>query len=160
MAAPLLDLDTLTEHPSVKIDGVLYGLTPMDALSVLHLHRFQTLAPALGRLFQKRATITKAEAKETETILTELCEILLDAPPEVRAKLNPVQRLSVYAAFLELPRPSFLRRVEPTAGTRRKTTRPSQTGGPSSRASRASTAARRSTGSRRSRTRSSKPASP
>jgi len=151
---PLLNLDTFTEHPSVKIDGVLYGLSPLDALSVFAFQRVRKVAPQIGRLLKKE--ITEDESSELETLLVEMCQILLDAPPEVRAKLTVLQQLSVYTAFLMLPRPTLLRAVGGQLGT--EETSPS--GAPSRRGSHGSTGARRSNGSRPSRSRSSGRASP
>jgi hypothetical protein len=100
--APLLSLDTLTERPSVVIDGTAYALSLPDTLSAVDYHRYSKLTPRFERLWGQDE-LSDEEAAELERILATICRIVLDAPAEVLERLTDLQRLSVCQAFIALP---------------------------------------------------------
>lgn len=141
MAKPLLNLDTLTERATVAIDGTPYALLPPDALSAVDYHRFRRLTPRLETLWNQETPLMPDEEKELEQILAALCSIVLEAPPDVHARLTDMQRLAVYQAFLKLPQNTL-----PHLTGSQKTTGRIRTGARSQPASRTHTAATRSPG--------------
>ena len=152
MAKPLLTLTTLTEYPTVEIDGVPYALRPADALPASSYQALQTQGDRFDALW-KVPQRTAEETTELETVLDAICRLMLQAPVDVHDKLTDVQRLRICQAFLELPheglqsmrQPAILK---PTTGAR------------SPHGSNASTAATtRRRGSPGSRSRSSAPSS-
>ena len=144
--APLLNLDSLTEHPTVVIDDVQYALTPPDCLPILSYHRIHRRGPRLFELFGKvNEDLTDAEGQELEQILDELCREVLEAPAEVHTRLTDVNRMAIYQAFLELPLTGL--QMVGRATTEATTETKKRTGARSSRGSRASTEATQSAGS-------------
>lgn len=111
MAAPathLLDLDTLTEHPSVIIDKHAYELTPPEALSAVEYHRIGKIAPRMFALWESATELTPEEEVELEQTLDRVCRIVLKAPDEVHERLTDLQRLAIYQTFLTLPQEVLL----------------------------------------------------
>lgn len=151
--APLLNLDTLTEHPSVLIDKHAYALTPPEALSAVDYHRIGKIAPRMFALWESETALTPEQEVELEETLDRVCRIILKAPDEVHDRLTDLQRLSIYQTFLTLPQETLLPLVGQPTTTRRRT--PLGTGGRLLPGSPASMAAPPGTGSRRSRSRSS-----
>jgi hypothetical protein len=136
--APLLNLTTLVDKPSVKIDGVKYALSVPDALSLMDCHRLSVVMARIDALSPKLSTGTLAHDEEADLseAFAGVCRVVLAAPDPVQAKLTAIQRLYIYQAFLQLPQ-STLRLVGAMATG--ATSRP--TGAKSSRGSRGSTAA-------------------
>jgi hypothetical protein len=105
--APLLNLDNLSEFPTVIVHGERYALVPPDALTAIDYHRYGRMAPRLEALWNQD-DFTDAEAQEFETILDRLTRIVLKAPAVVHEKLTDVQRLQIVQTFLSLSRPQIL----------------------------------------------------
>lgn len=98
---PVLDLSTLHEGAPIRIDGRLYHILSADALSLRALKQLETLAPRVGVLLQ-RADLVDADAEECSDGLARICTLILDAPPEVQARLSDQQRVRVMEAFTQL----------------------------------------------------------
>lgn len=138
--APVLDLATLLDPIRVRIDGTLYALHRPDALSLSQVARVDALRPDFEALRSSSAsfTLTLDQLKTLESVLAEMCLVVLDAPADVQARLSDPQRIAIIQAFTQLPPPRQTAGAVPLA--------PKSTGARSSRGSRASTAARRRTG--------------
>lgn len=102
--APLLNIETLTDHPIIVIDGTAYDLLMPDALPVLDYIRTDrlrtkfaeaTTAPAGGTDYAPDAS------KEVDGILDQLVRIVLKAPDVVHARLTSGHRLSIYQTFMQ-----------------------------------------------------------
>lgn len=144
MAGPLLNLETVTELPTIVIDGTEYELLTLDAMPISTMLRLRKLGASFDALFNK-AERTEAEDAELDVFADRICRAILQAPPEVHEKLRGPQRFAVCQVFQLLPssqaRLSAMRSVlqmrAPTGTTRK-------TGGKRARGSRGSTRQRRS----------------
>jgi hypothetical protein len=101
--APLLDLDTLTERAFVLIDGVRYELPKSDELSVLTNHRLTKLGIGLSAI-ENLENPSESDDEEYERLLKQLCDLVLLAPDDVKARLLSGQRVAVALAFTQLRR--------------------------------------------------------
>jgi hypothetical protein len=99
----LLDLDTLTERPFVIIDGVRYELPKSDELSVLTNHRLTKLGMGL-KAIEDLDDPSESDDAEYERLLKQLCDLVLIAPDDVKARLLSGQRVAVAMAFTQLRR--------------------------------------------------------
>lgn len=107
MAAPItvLDLDSLSDRPVVIIDKTAYELLTPSVLPPLDAHSLSRYAERLAELMTKdTSTVTDEEKKELAVLPGLMCALVLDAPDEVRAKLNDRQKTAIVAAFLQPPR--------------------------------------------------------
>ena len=140
-----LSFSTLHEGLPITIDGQPYQIRHPDSLTLGALKDLELLAPRLGVLLQ-RPNLTPQEEKQLSTGLAKVCQLALDAPAEVQARLTDAQRLKVVEAFTQL-RPA----TRPLTGAT-TAMRPAPGGRKSSRGSSASTGDRRpsGTGARRS----------
>jgi len=102
-SAPLLNLDTFIERASVVIDGTAYALKNRGELSLLADRRFGKLSDRFNALWVLEDP-TPTDEQELARVLTTMCEMVLEAPAEVQAKLFEEQRLAVVTAFIELRR--------------------------------------------------------
>lgn len=134
MANPILTLDTLTEYPTVQIDGHAYALLPADALPVDAYQQFERVSTRFTALW-KKPDRTPEERTELAQLLDTLCRAVLQAPPDVHERLSDIQRLQIAQAFLELPHVGL-------QGLGQRTTLKPSTGASSPRGSNGSTAAR------------------
>lgn len=100
--AKLLNLDTLTDRPTVIVDGVAYPLRAVDGFSILEFKRHMKAAPRIGELLD-REDLTEDEGAELSRLLDASARRVLAAPADVHDKLNDMQRLQVYSVFLSLP---------------------------------------------------------
>jgi len=96
--SPILNLNTI--NPVVRIDGDDYTLRTREDLTIVgnirtskQFQRFQTL-----RFKGKR---TPNEERELKKVLGQLCAEMLEAPPEVHAKLTQMQQLAVVTVFFQ-----------------------------------------------------------
>ncbi len=124
MADPLLDLTTLIEQPTIKIDGVQYEILHPDQLGVLDFQRLSTMAGSVSALMKRSGDeIDDKAAAELTTIIEDLTDrIMVGVPAENRAKLTESQRLAVAEVFMTLPRAQ-------TRRTRRKNSKASRSAG-------------------------------
>ncbi len=137
----LLDLKTLIEQPTIKVDGSQYEILHPDQLGILDFQRLSTMAVRLNTLGKKSDT-SDDEAAELVTIIEDLTDrIMVGVPADVRAKLTEAQRLAVAEVFMTIPRAQ-------TRTTRKKRrAQASRSGGSRSRSgAKGSTAATRSDG--------------
>lgn len=118
---PILDLKTLTSRQQVRIDGRLYELRSPDELSLLAYRQHAARFVRLGALLQKKS-INATESKEQAALLDGLCRLILDAPPQVHARLHDGQRLQIAEVFSRLLRTRRTARG-PRASTTRSATR-------------------------------------
>jgi hypothetical protein len=96
----LLDLDTITERPVIRIDGATYQIRSPGELSVVESHRF-------GRWGQRIDALTNADGEEAEAELNALVDkvsrgILVDVPDDVFAKLSGAHRWAIIDLFTGL----------------------------------------------------------
>lgn len=139
---PILQFDTLLTGRPVKIDGTTYHVKHPDRLTLSEMKRYEALAPRTSALLQQTKW-TKAQQAELSDLLDQVCALILDAPPTVRARLSEAHRIVILGVFTQLRSP-----VRAAIGAMlSRTTRPPKTGAKRSRGSRASTGARRKTGS-------------
>lgn len=101
---PVLEFDTLNDGLPIRIDGQLYHLRSANALSLGALKRLERLAPRMGALLQQ-ADLSEAEERDVSAGLVQLCDLVVDAPAEVRARLTDAQRVRILEAFTQLPSP-------------------------------------------------------
>lgn len=135
-AKPLLQFDTVLAGTPIEIDGAAYAIRHPESLSLGAYKQIEREFPTLGDLLQ-RDTLTPEEEHTVAGLLERAVQIVLDAPPDVRARLTVRQRVQAVEAFIDL-----LSTPRGATGAPRPST-----GANSSRASRASTAARPRTGS-------------
>ncbi len=103
MADNLLDLTTLIEQPTIKIDGVTHEIMHPDQLGILDFQRLSAMAVRLALLTGK-PDIDDGEAAELVKIIEDLSDrIMVGVPADVRAKLTEVQRIAVAEVFMKIP---------------------------------------------------------
>lgn len=96
---PVLDLSTLIpERPPVRIDGTVYHLRSPEELTLAEGHKFTLW----GRKLQKLGQDPDRRA-EFEALLRIVADfVLVDASPEVRARLLPHHHLAIIEVFTVL----------------------------------------------------------
>lgn len=144
--AALLTLETITKpRDYLTIDGAPYNLRRHDDLSILEHAQLQRQAPRFDELMRlSRDQMTDAQAVELGEIAAIICGVVLEAPPEVQARLSDTQRVEVALTFTWL-----LLGMRPTSRSQTTSTAPiapRSRGANKPRASRASTGARRTRG--------------
>lgn len=122
--APLLSLDTLFERPVASIDGKTYELLLPDTLPVVDYVRLGSLRARFAAAWMKLEAndFSQDVTEEVETVLALLVRTVLKAPDAVQMSLTDAQRLSVYQAFLQLPRLSSLTPTAPVTEAKKKAT--------------------------------------
>lgn len=101
--APLLDLSTFTERPTIIIDGEQYELHNPEEFSVLDYQRIASDGRKLARLIDADE-LDEEQAVELRTVLDRTTRRLLIAPEEVHAKLGDMHRVAIARAFTSLQR--------------------------------------------------------
>jgi len=144
---PILDLSTERERFQVRIDGVLYDLRARQDLTLREYRTLEVIGPQIVELEIKGDQMTDEDAKAYAALLDRGVHLALDAPDDVIAKLDDVQRRTVFRAFLELLAPALQKAGTPLINA--APVRPAGT--KSSPASSGSTAATRRRGKRTSR---------
>lgn len=105
--APILDLDTLIDRPTIRVDGNLYELWSPEELSVLDSQYFTRQ----GREIEELAKADDTEA--LAALIGKVCRrCFVEIPDDVFAKLSPPQRTAIVEAFSGL----LLRRRLSVAG--------------------------------------------
>jgi len=133
---PILDLDTLVERPTIRVDGKLYEIRSHDELSVLDHHRLVQQGKRLDELMARPELDADSRA-EVGTLLYEISDfVMVGVPAQVRAKLSDAQRASVAEVFTVLPTQQRIARAAAAIGAAA-----TRTGASRPRASNASTAA-------------------
>ena len=95
---PVLDLDTLTDRPTVRIARKDYRLWSIDMLPPLDNHRVRKLLRRNDELALKD-DLTDKEEKELKVLFAAVAEIVLDAPAAVHKKLTDKQRAEIIRTF-------------------------------------------------------------
>ena len=104
MAAPLIELTTLIEQPTIKINGELYEILHPDQLGVIDFQRLASMGSKVSALL-KKSEPDDADAAELNTIIVDLTDrIMVSIPADVRDKLTESQRIAVAEVFMTLPR--------------------------------------------------------
>lgn len=104
MADHLLDLTTLIEQPTIKINGVTHEILHPDQLGVLDFQRLSTMAGRVSALM-KSTEPSDSDAAELTKVIEDLTDrIMVGVPADVRTKLTEAQRLAVAEVFMMLPR--------------------------------------------------------
>ena len=98
MTKNVLEISTITQRCSVKIDGQSYEIVSMDELSVVDYHRLGRKGLRIDFLMGK-ADASDEELAEVRAILDDLCRRVVLAPDEVHAKLSDGHRLNLVRAF-------------------------------------------------------------
>jgi hypothetical protein len=144
--APILTLTSIVPEHTISFDGTSYFIRP-DAALTLRASLITSRAYArVSALLQKGDELSEADDQELSLLLQQTCACVLEAPPEVLAKLTDVQRFQVFMAFT----PLRSKLIAPANGA---AAAPSLTGANGSPDSSGSTAARTGAGSRTSRKR-------
>lgn len=102
-----------TVRPAVGIDGGSYGLRAADEFSIAEFHKLGRLGRRLDALMALETALTDAQQQEVSTVLDTICQQVLDAPPEVHAKLRDLHRLRICRTFTALQGES----LEPVGAT-------------------------------------------
>lgn len=111
---PLLDLATVIDRPTIKIDNKTYEMLAPDELPALTRHRIGNWFIDADKIFDGEDEADDA-ADRIEAMLGRITDAILPSvPAEVRARLNSQQRLAIASAFIALPRMT-LRTPTPTA---------------------------------------------
>lgn len=109
---PVLDLATLIERPTVRIDGEDYGMLSPEEISIVDHQRFAAAGRRLDELMHKQS-LSEREEKELRRLVEDLAErILVEVPAKVRARMSEAQQLDVVEVFTGL----LLRRKLGAAG--------------------------------------------
>lgn len=94
MAAPILDLDSLVDRPTVVIGGKEYWLITLDIMPPLDTHRLQRGMQRVAALLAQ-ADLSADDEKELETLPDRLCRMVLDAPDDVHLGLSNRTRMLI-----------------------------------------------------------------
>lgn len=140
---PLLDLTTLIQRETIRVDGVVYDLRNSSELTIFDLARLQRTADRVHQLDQI-AEPTVDERDEYARLVEKAVRVILDAPEAVHTKLSTAQREAILWTFIGLSQPSLGLTRAP--GTETAATAPTKTARRSARGSRASTVAPRKAG--------------
>lgn len=99
---PLLDLNTLVERPTIRVNGELYGLRDPDEVNLLEMERLKRLGEKVDVL--GKDNISEAEIEEALKALDIACRMVLDAPDDVHRKLRDSHRMQILKVFTDLHR--------------------------------------------------------
>jgi hypothetical protein len=105
----VLDLDTLTDRPVVRINQKDYRLWSIDLLPPIENHRIRKLMKRNDEHATKDDQ-TKAEEAELKTIFDQITRVVLDAPDAIHKKLTDKQRAEVIRTF-QMPSLDLLTKV-------------------------------------------------
>ena len=104
MAGHLLDITTLIEQPTIKINGTTHEILHPDQLGVIDFHRLSIMAGRVSDLM-KKSSYDDSDADALTAVIVDLTDRIMDGiPADVRAKLTESQRLAVAEVFMMLPR--------------------------------------------------------
>lgn len=140
---PLLDLSTLIQRETIRIDGIVYDLRNSGELTIFDLAHLERTSERVHQLDQLAEPSTD-ERDEYGRLLAKAVPLILDAPPEVHAKLSTAQREAILWTFIGLSQPSL--GLTRAAATETAATASAKTARRSARGSRASTVAPRKAG--------------
>lgn len=95
MAAPILDLDKLTDRPTVIIDGQEYWLLTLDIMPPLDAHHFSQMHERASALLAGDRQLSEPEEAELAALPNRLCRLVLEAPEDVHARLDDRKRMLI-----------------------------------------------------------------
>ncbi len=99
----LLDLDTLADRPTVRLNGTPYPLIIADQLPPLDQRRLTQWSARTDALLAK-GELTDEEQKELEVLPRQICGVILEAPGAVLDAMTDRQRMQVIDFFVRLKR--------------------------------------------------------
>jgi hypothetical protein len=95
----ILDLSTLVERPTVRIDGVEYTMSVPEDLGLRDLTTVERLRNRVNKVMAKE-DVTDADVETVARALETMVRIILpELPGEVLARLSDVKRLAIVNAF-------------------------------------------------------------
>ncbi len=95
---PLLELKTLTERRTLKIDGAPYEVLNPGELPILEYNRIAKRSLRIAELLG-RDDPSDEEVAEMGRLLDYAVRVVLVAPPEVHTKLTEPVRLGIFNYF-------------------------------------------------------------
>lgn len=120
---PILTLETITELPSVAIDGMHYPLLTIEAIPISAWDRLERMGRCFDQLYNKKGR-SDQEDKELDQLADALCREVLKAPPEVHDRLKPGQKILVVMTFQMLPGSQAALRAAGSSAAKRSTAPP------------------------------------
>jgi hypothetical protein len=96
-----LDLGSLKDRPTVRIDGKSYEMRTADEFAYVAYRAHQRKFTRLGALMRKRR-VSKAEEQEQARLLDGFVRQLVLAPDAVHAQLRDSHRLEIVKFFSKL----------------------------------------------------------
>ena len=139
MADQLLNLDTLVDRDTVRVDGVDYEMRNLDELDMLQYRRLEIKGARMSSLMDDVDNISEDEAQELDDITHALLHVcMVDLPAQVADKLTQSQRFQIIDCFISRSSKDATKASKAKKGTKSKR---STTQASTSRSSSASTAA-------------------
>lgn len=145
MSQPLLSFETLApSHPTIRIDQVEYELALLNDFGIRAQARFGRLLREAAELeaelaaappvvptgnsvtdaaLQRLGPVTEELADKVAAYIDEVVASILDAPPEVRARLSELQKRQIIESFMPAAlkaatAPQTARRQSPSTSAR------------------------------------------
>lgn len=118
---PVLDISTVIERPTIRINGANYQLRTSNEFTYLTYRHWSLKFKRLAVLFGK-AKRSKKEVAEQHTLLVDCCKAILMAPDAVHAKLEDVHRVQIVTVFFELLA-AAIQKQSPRAGAKKPAAR-------------------------------------
>lgn len=101
--APILDLATIANRPTVAVDGAAYPMRAEVDFTIFQYSQHRREIPRFSELMNLDREMTDAEGKELQQLLDRLCRRVLDAPPAVHEKLTDGLRVQIVNEFFHNP---------------------------------------------------------
>lgn len=143
---PVLELSTLADGLPITIDQAVYEIRHPASFSIGELKQIDKLTKRSGAI-EIKTEPSEDELAQWQEDMSALCDLVLDAPDAVKAKLRDIQKIAVLRVFA-MPRTT----TKPSRAAKTASKSPSAK---RSRDSRGSTAAVRTSGTGKRRSRSS-----
>lgn len=101
-STPVLDLDNLTPHASVRVGGQLIPMRPVEMMPPIERHRLFKIGRRIHALEAKaeHEELTPDEEAELEAAPVQMCKMILHGDDAQLAALTDDQRVEIVAAFL------------------------------------------------------------
>lgn len=117
MAAPVLNLDSLVDRPTVVINGRHYWMVNIDMLPPLDLHRLIAMQKQIDGLIAKSERgepLEESDQTRLSVLPDEICRMVLEAPDDVHLALDDRKRMLIAKTALQ---PSFLMALQAPPST-------------------------------------------
>ena len=141
MAAPLIELTTLIEQPTISINKKLYEILHPDQLGVIDFQRLVSMGSKVSALLKKSDPDAADAAELTEIINNLTDQIMSGVPTDVRSMLTEAQRIEVAEVFMMLPRAQTRRATKKAKAEKANAKAPRSAGSKQRSGARSSTAA-------------------